>query len=154
MPSFEDLLRRREGCEYTVYADSVHKKPTVGIGHLVVAADKLKLGDEIDDARVKAFFKVDSVKALAAARKQAGMVKINDKQFIIYLASVNFQLGTGWFRKFKKVWAHMKAADYENAATEVQKSRWFKQTPKRGKDFQKALLRLAGKAGKDEDDDK
>jgi GH24 family phage-related lysozyme (muramidase) len=141
MPSLEQLLRKREGCEYVVYLDSM-RKPTVGIGHLVTSADKLKLGDKIDDNQVSAFFKEDSAKALAAARAQAAKAGIKDPAFIVYLASVNFQLGIGWRKKFKKTWALIMDGKYSAAAEEVQKSRWYSQTPIRAKDFQRALLSL------------
>ena len=148
MPSLQQLLKKREGVRYDVYLDS-RKKPTVGIGHLVVAADKLKLGDTIDDRRVSEFFKKDSAKALAAARAQAAKAKIKDAGFVTYLASVNFQLGATWTKTFKKSWALIVAGKYEEAANEVQKSRWYSQTPVRVKDFQKALRSL--KDGADDD---
>lgn len=149
MPSLQQLLALREGYEKKVYLDSL-KKPTVGIGHLVVPADKLKVGDEIDDRRITELFRKDSAKAVAAARKQAGQAGINSPDFIVYLASVNFQLGPRWHMKFKKTWALIVAGDYETAAQEIMKSRWAKQTPVRAKDFRKALLKLSGKAPKGE----
>ena len=145
MPSLEKLLRQREGVRYVVYLDSL-KKPTVGIGHLVTAADKLKVGDRIDDKRVTEFFKKDSAKALAAAKNQAARAKITDGNFIIYLASVNFQLGTDWYKTFKKTWKYILDGKYKEAAAEVKKSRWNSQTPVRAKDFQQALLSLPAKA--------
>lgn len=145
MPSLESLLRLREGCRYDVYLDT-RRKPTVGIGHLVTAADKLKIGDKIDDARVSEFFKKDSAKALAAARSQAMQAGIASQDFITYLASVNFQLGTNWNQTFKKTWELIVKGHYKDAAAEVQKSQWYNQTPVRVKDFQEALRRLPEKA--------
>ncbi len=149
MPSLVALLRKREGCEYTVYKDPVKaNRPTVGIGHLVTPADKLKLGDKIEEAQVQAFFKKDTTRAVAAAKSQAAKAGITDGQFIIYLASVNFQLGTTWNRTFKRTWGLILEGKYPEAAKEVQKSRWFGQTPIRVKDFQGALLALPAKAPK------
>jgi lysozyme len=144
MPSLESLLRRREGVRNDVYLDSL-KRPTVGIGHLVTAADKLKVGDTIDDARVSAFFKHDSAGALSAAKKQASKAGIKDTNFITYLASVNFQLGPNWYKVHKKTWALILAGNYSGAAAEVKKSRWASQTPVRVKDFSEALLKLTDK---------
>src|SRR5438876_8183154 len=107
MPSLEQLLRKREGVETKVYKDT-RGKLTVGIGHLVGPGDKLKLGDEITDQQVSEFFKKDSAKALAAAKAQASQAGISDSNFIVYLASVNFQLGTGWNKVHKKTWALIK----------------------------------------------
>jgi GH24 family phage-related lysozyme (muramidase) len=145
--TLEALLRLREGCKYKVYMDS-RNKPTVGIGHLVTSADKLKLGDEIDDARVSAFFKKDSAKALSAAKSQAAKAGISDGQFVVYLASVNFQLGTNWNHTFKKTWDLIMKGEYEEAAKEAGKSSWNSQTPVRVKDFQLALRALPEKKAK------
>jgi GH24 family phage-related lysozyme (muramidase) len=144
MPNFEQLMRLREGVKTKVYLDSL-KKPTVGIGHLVTSADKLKVGDEITDKQVSDFFKVDGAKALAAAKMQAAKVGIKDQQFVVYLASVNFQLGTKWIKIFKKTWALILDGKYEDAAEALQGTRWQKQTPVRVKDFQKALRKLPEK---------
>ena len=144
MPSLEQLLRQREGVETKVYKDS-EGKLTVGIGHLVTSADKLKLGDEITDAQVSEFFKKDSAKALAAAKSQASQAGISDSDFIVYLASVNFQLGTSWNKDHKKTWSLIMDGDYEGAALECEKSKWARQTPVRVKDFQGALRALPGK---------
>jgi len=141
MPTLKALLMRREGYETKVYKDSLGRL-TVGIGHLVTRTDNLKLGDEVDAKRIDGFFKDDSSTALAAAKLQAGKAKIKDPGFVIYLASVNYQLGTQWFRKFKKTWKLILDGKYADAAQEAMKSRWAKQTPKRAKDFQQALLNL------------
>ena len=53
--AFEKLMALREGRRNDVYLDTLGK-PTVGIGHLVVAADNLKVGDVISDARVSDLF--------------------------------------------------------------------------------------------------
>jgi GH24 family phage-related lysozyme (muramidase) len=150
MPTLQQLLKKREGCRNDVYLDTLGR-PTVGIGHLVNPTDKLKLGDLIDDARIAEFFRHDSRKAVAAAQAQAAKAKIKDKVFIVYLASVNFQLGTKWYKTFKKTWSYILEKKYEEAALEVKKSRWYRQTPVRGKDFHKALLHLVGKSDADDD---
>jgi lysozyme len=144
MATLLSLLKDREGYELTVYNDSVGK-PTVGIGHLVVAADKLKLGDKIDDARVMEFYKKDTAEAISAAKSQASKAGISDGDFIIYLTSVNFQLGTDWYKEHKKTWALIMEGQYSAAAAEVKKSRWNSQTPVRTKDFMGALLKLKDK---------
>jgi len=65
--AFENLMALREGRETTVYLDSLGK-PTVGIGHLVLPEDNLKVGDTITDEQVDALFKKDGAAAMAAAR--------------------------------------------------------------------------------------
>jgi GH24 family phage-related lysozyme (muramidase) len=149
MANLQSLLEDREGNEDVVYLDTL-KRPTVGIGHLVQSGDKLKVGDKIDKARITAFFKKDSAAALAAAKSQASKAGIKDSDFIVFLASVNFQLGTDWYKEHKKTWALIMEGQYSAAADEVKKSRWHSQTPKRTKDFMGALLSLTDKpAAKD-----
>jgi len=145
MPSLEILLKRREGIRKEVYLDK-RRRPTVGIGHLVTSADKLKVGDKVDDDRVSKFFQHDSAKAISAARSQASKARIVSGDFLVYLASVNFQLGPTWTQKFRKTWDLIMKGKYAEAAVEVQKSSWYSQTPARVKDFQGALRRLALKS--------
>jgi lysozyme len=151
MPSLKQLLTLRE-CKdgkpsMKVYKDSVGVL-TVGIGHKVLPTDKLKLNDEVDEARVDAFFTKDTAKAVNAANAQATKAGIKDAQFKVYLASVNFQLGSGWNKIQKKAWQFILDGDYASAAQEVGKSKWNAQTPIRVKDFQKALLALPEKKAK------
>jgi GH24 family phage-related lysozyme (muramidase) len=141
---FEKLMELREGRKNVVYLDSLGK-PTVGIGHLVVPDDGLNVGDRITDQQVDAFFRQDSATAMSAARSQAAEAGITDSAFIPYLASVNFQLGTGWTRNFTRTWKLIIEGKYQEAAAEVAQSIWAKQTPVRLHDFQDALRKLPPK---------
>jgi len=62
------------------------------------------------------------------------------------LASVNFQLGTNWRDKFVKSWPLIVQGDYAAASKEIANSTWDKQTPKRVRQFQSALLKLPPKS--------
>lgn len=124
-----------------VYPDS-RRIPTVGIGHKVVPADKLKIGDQISDARKEAFWRQDSAAALQAAQQQANEAGIRDAAFLIALADVNFQLGSGWKLDHKRTWAFIMRRDYRSAAREAQNSEWYGQTPMRVSPFQRALVAL------------
>ena len=146
MPTLKNVLKRREGYKLKVYKDT-RGKLTVGIGHLVTSEDGLEPGDQVDNKRVDAFFKEDSGRAVAAARPQATKAGIEDSNFVVYLASVNFQPGDQWFGKFRKTWQLILDGKYKEAAEEAEKSTWAKQTPIRVKDFQKALLSLPDKGG-------
>jgi GH24 family phage-related lysozyme (muramidase) len=141
---FEKLIADREGRRNDVYEDSLGK-PTVGIGHLVVAGDNLKLGDRITDEQVTSLFKQDSAPAMRAARSQALEAGITDSSFIPYLASVNFQLGTRWTATFPRTWKMIVDGKYEDAAEALEGTLWATQTPVRVKDFQDALRRLPAK---------
>lgn len=124
-----------------VYQDS-EKILTVGIGHKVVSADNLKLGDIISDARKEEFWRKDSARALQAAQIQSREAGISDADFVIALADVNFQLGSGWKDEHKKTWSLILKGEYQIAAREAQNSKWYRQTPKRVVAFQQALLAL------------
>ena len=142
--AFRNLMELREGCRTTVYPDS-RGLPTVGIGHLVVPADHLRLGDVISEDRVNALFGTDGAAALAAAWAQAGEAGITSTAFIPYLASVNFQLGTGWTQKFPHTWQMIVGGRYDDAANALNGTVWQHQTPVRVQDFQAALRALPPK---------
>jgi lysozyme len=142
--AFEQLMILREGKRNTVYLDSLGK-PTVGIGHLVLPEDNLRVGDQIDDARVDAFFQKDGAAALAAARTEAAQAGITSSAFIPYLASVNFQLGTKWTATFPNTWKMIVNGQYTAAANALNGTEWADQTPVRVKDFQDALRALPAK---------
>ncbi len=130
-----------EGYRPDVYLDS-REIPTVGIGHEVLPQDHLRLGDRPAKDLIEAFFQHDSATALDAAHKQAAEAGIQDPDFLLALASVNYQVGTDWNVRFKKTWALIKKGRYDEAAQEAARSRWFKQTPGRIRDFQAALRAL------------
>jgi GH24 family phage-related lysozyme (muramidase) len=142
--AFEALMADREGRRNDVYLDSLGK-PTVGIGHLIVAADHLKMGDTITEAQIDDLFTQDSTDALSAARSQAADAGITDLAFIPYLASVNFQLGTLWTKTFPNTWKMILDGKYEEAAKELDGTKWVQQTPVRVRDFQGALRKLPPK---------
>jgi GH24 family phage-related lysozyme (muramidase) len=139
---FLHLLKEEEGYRNTVYLDSLGK-PTVGVGHLVLPQDNLKVGDVISDERVMELLKHDASEAYQAALKQAQAMGITDSNFVVALGSVNFQLGTGWREKFPNTWATMKAGRLEEAASMLEGTLWSKQTPDRVDYFQGALRTAA-----------
>jgi murein DD-endopeptidase MepM/ murein hydrolase activator NlpD len=136
-------LKLREGWRTKVYLDSLGL-PTVGLGHLLTAGEKKQysVGDQVPSAVLEAWVQTDVGKAYDAALSQAATLGVSDQSFINALASVNFQLGTGWNGKHKKTWAYMVAGEWEKAALEAQGSTWQTQTPVRVKDFQDALRAL------------
>ena len=136
-----------EGERDVVYTDS-EGFLTVGIGHRVVPADKLKAGERITPVQKEAFWKADADAALDAARFQMRQAGISDAPFLLSLASVNFQLGPAWKYDHKKTWSLIKAGSYAAAATEAQNSDWFAQSPKRVRALQAALLTLEAKKGR------
>jgi len=141
LAAFESLMRLREGCETTVYLDTLDHA-TVGIGHLVIPADNLKVGDTIPQTRVNALFAVDGAAALQAARAQMAVAGITSEAFVPYLASVCFQLGVRWTKGFPATWKLICEGEYWDAAFYLDESEWEDETPVRVKDFQDALRAL------------
>ena len=93
--------------------------------------------------RIDAFFAKDTKKAVAAAKSQAAKAGIKDAKFIVYLASVNFQLGTRWYTIHKKTWRLILDGDYAGRRQAgLARRNGPRRTPVRVKDFKKALLAL------------
>ena len=109
-------------------------------------AENLQLGDVIPNGRVNVLFAADSAAALAAAWEQSTLVGIASADFIPYLASVNFQLGTEWTQKFPHTWQMIKDGRYAAAADALSGTLWQHQTPVRTQHFQDALRALPPKA--------
>lgn len=130
----------REGEVLKVYLDT-RKKPTVGIGHLVLKKDNLSLGDTITKEQSRKFFEQDSDIAIKAALIQAKEIGITSDWFIAALISVNFQLGTGWTKKFFTTYPAIVSHDFDKAIANLKRSLWNKQTPVRVNDFIEALER-------------
>lgn len=147
--AFKAHIKLREGevvdkstGKHIVYKDSLGK-PTVGWGHLVRPEDKLTVGELVEEERVEEFFYNDSKWALDAAYSQAeDLGHKTNKDFIVALASVNYQLGSGWVHDFKNTYAHIKNKRYNNAIKNLRRSKWNQQTPVRVEDFIKALAKL------------
>lgn len=148
LDALREVLKGEEGYRRDVYLDS-RGIPTVGIGHKVLPADNLKVGDYVDDSRIQQLFAGDGLKALNAAKSQAAEAGISDPDFVTRLGSVNFQLGTGWTDPFKQTWTKVTAGDYSGAAENLGRSLWAQQTPARVKAFQDALLALPPKKSRD-----
>lgn len=138
MKIWEEHAILREGKRLTVYKDSLGK-PTVGIGHLVLPHDKLKVGDKITEEQARKFFIGDSQIAERAALEQAAEIGVETDDFIAALISVNFQLGIKWTKDFKTTYPAIVAHDFKTAIRNLRKSKWYKQTPVRVEDFIIAL---------------
>lgn len=132
----------REGMRLKVYRDSLGK-PTVGVGHLVLPQDKLEVGDTITRAQSDTFLAKDASMAIKAAIAQGKEMGVSDIDFLVALASVNFQLGTGWTKKFYNTWSLLRRGEYWRAIENINKSSWAEQTPVRVRDFVSAITILA-----------
>jgi GH24 family phage-related lysozyme (muramidase) len=116
------------------YPDSLGKK-TGGYGHLWKPGDPSSFTQE----QAVKWLNEDLRVARIAATKQFDQLPLQTQSLYDVLVSINYQLGTGWWREHKKTWAYLVSGDYESAIREAQNSSWFIQTPTRVKDLQKAL---------------
>ena len=141
--SFLKDVEDREDFRNKVYLDSLGI-PTVGFGHKLVGEEKIKykVGDRVPDNILNEWLVKDSKTAWLGALKQSEDLGIEDLDFIDSLASVNYQLGTSWFKIHKKTWKFLQNKEYAEAAVEAADSDWFKQTPTRVEDFQAAIRNL------------
>ena len=96
-----------DGFILTVYYDSRHL-PTVGCGHLVVAADKLKIGDKITKARAEELHTKD-IKAAEDRVNKAIMVPLFQYEYDA-LVSVTFNAGVNGAAKLL---AEVNKGDYK-----------------------------------------
>lgn len=129
-----ELVKRREGLRLHWYYDSLGIK-TGGWGHVYRKGDPAKF----DLETAKAWLEKDIGAARAAAKRQFDQLPYQTQTLHDVLVSVNFQLGTQWFKDHKKTWARMLEGNYVAAAIEAQDSLWYRQTPVRVHDLQKAL---------------
>ena len=90
---FKQALIEEEGVRYTVYRD-VAGYPTVGVGHLVVPQDDLRVGDRIGEDRVLAFLSRDLEIAADAVRDLVGDLPLFQHEFDALLDLV-YNVGAG-----------------------------------------------------------
>lgn len=140
-----------EGSRLQVYVDTMGR-PTVGIGHLVIASDNLKVGDTITSDRQAQFFNQDANKALSLARSQAEGANIVNPWFTAALADANFQLGN-FVAKNPNTWNAIvnaqheldqkqfdkATADFNAAADSLNSGPWMSETPVRVHNLQDAI---------------
>lgn len=140
MKTLQEFLESREGKRYDVYLDSVGK-PTVGIGHLVLPEDKLKVGDRVTDEQINKWFDNDIKKALNKALAQCNELNIHDEEIINIFVSANYQLGD--FKKvFYQTFLLIQGKRYGKAILNIASSKWMQQTPIRAGDMISAITKL------------
>lgn len=108
------FLKRQEGEELEVYRDSVGL-PTVGVGHLLTAAEKKKwkVGDRITQAESDALLIAD-LKRFEDCVTNSVTVPVNQNQFDA-LVSLAFNIGERGFTR-SSVLRKLNLKDYEGAA--------------------------------------
>ena len=138
-PKALELIKLREGLVLKVYKDSLGKL-TAGYGHLIKPGEEAL---EITQSLADKWLKEDYQGASLAAQSQSEQLPFATQELVDVLTSVNYQMGTNWYKGFPKTWSLLKSGKYEEAAVEVENSLWHKQTPIRVRDFQRVLWRTA-----------
>jgi|TARA_R100000656_G_scaffold259_2_gene411 GH24 family phage-related lysozyme (muramidase) len=153
-PQFMKHLKSREGSVSKSYLDSLGKL-TGGIGHLLSEEEKrlYPKGANIPEEVRTEWIQKDSLKAWDEAVNQAESLGAGESgEFVEALASVNFQMGTNWKKKFPSAWKALESGDYDEAIAQVEyvdprkkekgASAWKTQTPVRVADFVEAIGEL------------
>ena len=116
---FKQALIEEEGVRYTVYRD-VAGYPTVGVGHLVLPQDNLRVGDRISDEQVLKFLDQDLKKAEEGVQQLVGDLPIYQHEFDA-LVDLVYNVGIGNVSKSKspRLNAAIESGDYEGIAAEL-----------------------------------
>lgn len=140
------LVKLREGTVLYWYLDSLGKK-TGGTGHLYRKGDPAVFDMVVADK----WLEDDIAGARKAAQRQFDKLPIQTQSLYDVLVSCNFQFGNDFDKDFPKTWEVMLQGDYIRALKMYEQTLWFKQTPARVKDLQKALAEayLLGRQYKD-----
>lgn len=129
------LVKLREGLVLKWYKDS-EGYWTGGYGHLQrKGEDKLTVTQGLADK----WLEEDLTAARKGATFQVSKLPFYTQHLYDVLVSVNFQLGTAWYKDFKNTWALMLEGDFYRAAANAKLSLWARQTPVRVRDFELAL---------------
>ncbi|GAB5349374.1 lysozyme [Alteriqipengyuania sp. 357] len=112
-------LAQEEGMRLTVYRD-VAGYPTVGIGHLVLPEDNLKVGDRISREQAMAFLRADLEKAEQAVANVVGDLKLYQHEFDA-LVDLAYNVGQGTLseRNSPALNRAIAKADYDGIAQEL-----------------------------------
>lgn len=95
--------------------------------------------DVFDQMQANLWLINDITASRRAADQQFDKLPYQTQALYDVLVSVNFQLGTSWYKEHKKTWALMVEGRYDEAAAEAWNSTWRRQTPTRVKDLQSVL---------------
>lgn len=116
---FKQALIEEEGVRYTVYRD-VAGYPTVGIGHLVRPADKLRVGDRISDQQALDFLEQDLAIAERGVRILVGDLPLHQHEFDALLDLVyNVGLGNVSQSESPRLNAAIQSRDYDAISDEL-----------------------------------
>ncbi len=126
-------LELDEGIKHEVYLDHLNLK-TCGIGHLCREDEpefEMEVGTPVSEERVQLLFErdLDAVRVDCMKLYPSFDTLPEDAQLII--ANMMFNLGLPRLSKFKKMKAAVEDGDFEEAANQMEDSKWYRQVPNR-----------------------
>ena len=134
-----------EGCKFEIYNDHLGY-PTFGIGHLITEDDPeygQPLGTPIDEDRVREAFEKDVDRVCMDCLKlYPDFTSLPDDAQLI-IANMMFNMGLPRLSQFKKMKAAVEASDWDEAANQMEDSRWFRQVPNRAQRLIERMRLLA-----------
>jgi len=132
----QDELANDEGVKYETYHCSLGHL-TGGIGHLITEWDEEiyagPIGTAISEEQVKDWFEKDVQRSINDCISLFDNFDELPEDIQHVLTNMSFQLGRPRLSKFKKMIAAVHAEDYPEMATQMEDSRWYKQTTNRAK---------------------
>ena len=133
-----EILRQEieadEGVKYETYHCS-EGHLTGGIGHLITELDEeyfgQPIGSTIPEEQVKNWFERDVQRSINDCISLFDNFDDLPEDIQHVLTNMSFQLGRPRLSKFKKMIAAVHVEDYREMATQMEDSRWHKQTTNR-----------------------
>lgn len=122
-----------EGCEYNLYNDHLGYL-TFGIGHLVREDDPehgQPVGTPVTEERVREAFQKDVDMVRLDCLKLYPNFNDLPGEAQLIIANMMFNLGLPRLSAFKLMKAAVDAGEWDEAANQMEQSRWFRQVPNR-----------------------
>jgi lysozyme len=129
-----EQIKRHEGLVLHAYKDSLGYL-TIGYGRLI---DKAK-GGGISEAEAEYLLQNDVSIVLAALHRNIPFFDSLCVPRQAVLVNMAFQMGIGGVQKFKKTLSLVEMGLYDEAADNMMKSLWAKQTPNRAAEMAKQM---------------
>ena len=136
IPDIVKQLKADEGVRRTAYQDHLGYW-TIGVGRLI---DASKPGAGLRDTEIEQMLRNDVEDRIAAVGNALPWFYELDEARQGVLVNMAFQLGTQGLLGFKTTLDLVKAGKYAEAANQMLKSKWAKQTPDRAARLAKQMM--------------
>ena len=128
-----DTLKVDEGCVNSIYLDHLNL-PTLGIGHLINEWDEeygKPVGTPVSEERVNECFAQDIEKVIEDCIILYDDFYTLPDEVQLIVANMMFNLGRPRLSNFVKMKTAIDNHDWQEAAIQMQDSKWYKQVPNR-----------------------